>query len=710
MSLGTAALVVGPLANNPASAAGPPASVSLNPGALTVPADGAFQGSVTATVLDSTNAPVPSTLVTGTETDSGTGGTLTCTTNAAGQCNLITHKDSTVELGTISATAGSATSGNTTIHFTAPGPTPGAGLTGVALSVANGFVGTPSPVPPASATTFSDGNHYFLSETSGTANNYDGTTSEAIVNATLMNGGTPLSTGTLPYAINWAIKNTDPNNILYMDAVSSIPTFAGTSISTNVICSQSTGGDPARSPNCTPGSFDLDNTVHFSNPANVGIANNDLGTTQSPPTLSFTQTILPGHTLRFDTYMTGANNNAFVVLDSKSFRTSQAQVSAQVFTDPAGSNIEGSAVGSVGSAAPILWVPQMAAGSSATGAITAIDTTEPAEPDSANDWVVTSVANVGPQLVNFDGQSGETYTVGGAPGSEAAFETGLGSGSFPGYAVGNYGKTGQSNTLNGPPAPPGFTSTWGYWTVASDGGIFSFGDAKFHGSMGGTPLNQPMVGMAATPDGQGYWTVASDGGIFSFGDATFFGSMGGTRLNKPMVGMAPTGTGKGYWTVASDGGIFSFGDAKFFGSMGGTTLNKPVVGMAATPSGQGYWLVASDGGIFSFGDAKFFGSTGNIVLNKPVVGMDTTLDGAGYWLVASDGGIFSFGDATFFGSMGGTHINQPMVGMAATPDGQGYWTVASDGGIFSFGDARFFGSMGGTKLNQPMVGMAETQI
>ena len=77
----------------------------------------------------------------------------------------------------------------------------------------------------------------------------------------------------------------------------------------------------------------------------------------------------------------------------------------------------------------------------------------------------------------------------------------------------------------------------GYWMAASDGGIFSFGDANFYGSMGGTVLNKPIVGMAATPDGKGYWLVASDGGIFSFGDANFYGSMGGTVLNKPIVGL-----------------------------------------------------------------------------------------------------------------------------------------------------------------------------
>jgi hypothetical protein len=34
--------------------------------------------------------------------------------------------------------------------------------------------------------------------------------------------------------------------------------------------------------------------------------------------------------------------------------------------------------------------------------------------------------------------------------------------------------------------------------------------------------NAPVVGVAATPDGRGYWLVASDGGIFSYGDAGFY--------------------------------------------------------------------------------------------------------------------------------------------------------------------------------------------
>jgi len=119
--------------------------------------------------------------------------------------------------------------------------------------------------------------------------------------------------------------------------------------------------------------------------------------------------------------------------------------------------------------------------------------------------------------------------------------------------------------------------------------------------------------MAATPSGDGYWLVAADGGIFSFGDAAFRGSTGSIHLNRPMVGMAATASGDGYWLVAADGGIFSYGDATFHGSTGSIRLNESIDGMAPGPGGGGYWLVAADGGIFNFGTAAFDGSaTGDI--------------------------------------------------------------------------------------------------
>jgi hypothetical protein len=44
--------------------------------------------------------------------------------------------------------------------------------------------------------------------------------------------------------------------------------------------------------------------------------------------------------------------------------------------------------------------------------------------------------------------------------------------------------------------------------------------------------------MAAAPDGRGYWMVASDGGVFAFGDAPYEGSMGAVHLTAPVVAVA----------------------------------------------------------------------------------------------------------------------------------------------------------------------------
>ena len=251
----------------------------------------------------------------------------------------------------------------------------------------------------------------------------------------------------------------------------------------------------------------------------------------------------------------------------------------------------------------------------------------------------------------------------------------------------------------------------GYRLAASDGGVFAYGPsaptlgAPYLGSMGGTPLNAPVVGMAVMPSGDGYDLVASDGGVFNFGSASFYGSTGSMHLNKPVVGMAMTADGGGYWLVAADGGIFTYGDAQFYGSTGSMHLNSPIVGMAATPNGLGYYLVAADGGVFAYGNAVFAGSEGGKALNKPIVGMAVTPAG-GYYLVASDGGIFTF-NALFLGSKGGSPLNKPIVGMGVA--GGGYYLVGSDGGIFTYpgtGAPAFYGSAGGTALSKPVVGIA----
>ncbi|HVA03568.1 MAG TPA: SpoIID/LytB domain-containing protein [Acidimicrobiales bacterium] len=154
----------------------------------------------------------------------------------------------------------------------------------------------------------------------------------------------------------------------------------------------------------------------------------------------------------------------------------------------------------------------------------------------------------------------------------------------------------------------------GYWLVATDGGVFSFGDAVFHGSAGNIKLTKPVVGMASTPDGGGYWLVASDGGVFSYGDAVFHGSTGALRLAQPMTAMASTPDGGGYWLVASDGGVFSFANAPFEGSLPGVGVHAPGVALLPTATGAGYLIVTTDGRAFGFGDAPQFGDVADVVM------------------------------------------------------------------------------------------------
>jgi len=135
----------------------------------------------------------------------------------------------------------------------------------------------------------------------------------------------------------------------------------------------------------------------------------------------------------------------------------------------------------------------------------------------------------------------------------------------------------------------------GYWMTGPTGTVTPEGGAPALGSpaQSGLQLARPIVGMAPTPDGGGYWLVASDGGIFSYGDATFYGSTGSIHLNQPIVGMAPTPDSQGYWLVAADGGVFTFGDAGYYGSSAGTGVTA--LGLVVQPASSGYAVVTSNG-------------------------------------------------------------------------------------------------------------------
>ena len=146
----------------------------------------------------------------------------------------------------------------------------------------------------------------------------------------------------------------------------------------------------------------------------------------------------------------------------------------------------------------------------------------------------------------------------------------------------------------------------GYVTITTEGKVSAYGDAAFGSGQGGPG---PMVAIVQSDNPwMGFWMASADGGVFSIG-VPFYGSMGGRPLDAPIVGMVTTPDNLGYWLVAADGGVFSYGAAPFLGSMGGKRLNAPISGIAATKDGRGYWLVGEDNGVFAFGDAGFFGPT-----------------------------------------------------------------------------------------------------
>lgn len=92
------------------------------------------------------------------------------------------------------------------------------------------------------------------------------------------------------------------------------------------------------------------------------------------------------------------------------------------------------------------------------------------------------------------------------------------------------------------------------------GGVLTMPTTTPDYATAGTP-----VALRSTKTGQGYWIVTSDGGVFTFGDAPFCGSLGGVALAAPVIGMEPTPSGLGYWLLGQDGGVFSFGDAAYLG-------------------------------------------------------------------------------------------------------------------------------------------------
>lgn len=139
--------------------------------------------------------------------------------------------------------------------------------------------------------------------------------------------------------------------------------------------------------------------------------------------------------------------------------------------------------------------------------------------------------------------------------------------------------------------------------VTPDGSVTTFG-ASFHGDLVGTRLAAPIVDLVPTPSDAGYWLVGSDGGVFSFGDARYLGSAATIELASPVLGMTAMPDGSGYWLTGADGGVFAFGRAPFLGTMAGRRLTAPIVRINRTSTGRGYALHGADGARYAYGDAR----------------------------------------------------------------------------------------------------------
>ena len=225
----------------------------------------------------------------------------------------------------------------------------------------------------------------------------------------------------------------------------------------------------------------------------------------------------------------------------------------------------------------------------------------------------------------------------------------------------------------------------GYWLVASDGGVFSFGDANYYGSIPGLgiapidsalrpSLDAPIVGMVPSYDGHGYFLVASDGGVFAFGDARFEGScpgIGGCPGGSGIADVMAEATGNGYWVVSYTGDVHAFGEATNYGGAAQYLTNGAgyltnsageVLSAVSTPSGHGYWVLVSNGEVYTFGDAAYFGSPlDQLQFSNPASAIFSTSDGDGYWITTFRGAVYSYGDAPYYGGVSSHQLNGQIV-------------------------------------------------
>lgn len=137
------------------------------------------------------------------------------------------------------------------------------------------------------------------------------------------------------------------------------------------------------------------------------------------------------------------------------------------------------------------------------------------------------------------------------------------------YTFGNARSDGSPRPQLAPYDAIGTRPAGGYIvTAADDGAVYVYPGGALSSGGPGAALSAALVGAAVSPSGNGVWQTGMDGGVLTYGDASYYGSVPAENvvLKAPITAIAATPDGKGYWLLGADGSIYNFGDASFFGS------------------------------------------------------------------------------------------------------------------------------------------------
>lgn len=237
----------------------------------------------------------------------------------------------------------------------------------------------------------------------------------------------------------------------------------------------------------------------------------------------------------------------------------------------------------------------------------------------------------------------------------------------------------------------------GYWLVASTGLILNYGDAPHYPTF--TP-SHPIVGASAHPSAYGFVTVGSDGGIFTYGACGFHGSIpGGANppyntpipLPAPIVAVSLSFDGNGYFLLDSQGAVYAFGSAAWEGN---APISAPdsAVAIVHDFGFDGYYVFSALGATYAIppGTPPYYGNI-PLTSGRLVVAAAPCPTSNGYVVIDNAGEAFAYGGSTYHGNYSGAPLNKPMDSVAIRPDNSGYWMGAQDGGVFTF-STPFYGS------------------